>query len=730
MKRLLLILAILPALVGCSSSEGVKTAFSRSEQLSAARDLIDRVTSGRASEFKLRITPGEDFWSYSESDGKILLEGNNGIGIASALNAYLGDYCAWEYSWCGESPSLPNLLPLPDSTVRRNSPYRYRYYLNYCTFNYSMSWWDFDRWEKEIDWMALHGINMPLAVTGQNSVWQRVYARLGIPAEELKDFFSGPAYFNWFWMGNLDLWGGPLPQSFMDKHEALQKQILLRERSLGMTPVLPAFTGHVPPALARKYPDVKIRKTSWVNFPEVSILDPDEELFTRIGQLFIEEQTRLWGTNHYYSADTFNENVPPSADSAYLAAISAKVYASMSSVDPEAVWVMQGWMFYHEKHFWGQPQIQALLSSVPDDKMLILDLWSERYPVWKQTNAYWGKPWLWCMLHNFGQNITLSGNVSSIASDPSAALRDPAAGNMSGIGLTPEGIGHTPIVYSLFLENVWRDEAVDVDEFLKVYLRRRYGCCPDAAFQAWKIIFSTAFENTVNNGGHESIITGRPTFAANPRGCTNTLKCYDSADLLRAWDLLCSCIPECRESDGFRYDLVDITRQVLADYASEIQSDFASAFQRGSRTDFHRHSGRFLDLISDMDSLLGTRKEFLLGEWLESAKALGDTPEEKALYERNARNLISVWGNRDCRIFDYACKQWSGMMNGYYKCRWSLFFDEVETLWTSFSKPDFDEKCKDFEWAWTQSAEIYPTEATGDEIACVESLRDKYRASL
>ena len=69
-------------------------------------------------------------------------------------------------------------------------------------------------------------------------------------------------------------------------------------------------------------------------------------------------------------------------------------------------------------------------------------------------------------------------------------------------------------------------------------------------------------------------------------------------------------------------------------------------------------------------------------------------------------------------------------MNGYYKCRWSLFFDEVETLWKSFSKPDFDEKCKDFEWAWTQSAETYPTEATGDEIACVESLRDKYRASL
>ena len=235
--------------------------------------------------------------------------------------------------------------------------------------------------------MALNGLNMPLAVTGQNSVWQRVYHQLGFSDEELESFFSGPAHFNWFWMGNLDGWGGPLPQSFMDKHEELQKQILFAERSLGMTPILPAFTGHVPPTFSQKYPEAKVKKTSWVNFDPVTILDPDEELFDEIGRMFLKEQTKLYGTNHYYTADTFNENRPPVSDSLYLNNISAKVYKAMSDVDPEAVWVMQGWLFHHTRDFWGNDQIKALLGAVPDDRMLILDLWSERYPVWNRTDA-------------------------------------------------------------------------------------------------------------------------------------------------------------------------------------------------------------------------------------------------------------------------------------------------------------------------------------------------------
>ena len=753
-KWIVPVLAILTSILSCSQEtktlivDGTQTEFSLDEQTIAAEALVARVTREHKGDFIVHIRPeredGKDWYSYYGDDGKIVLEGNNGVSIASALGAYLKAECGWHLSWCGKNIELPEVLPVPLAQVKKTSPYKYRYYLNYCTFNYSMSWWDFDRWQQEIDFMALNGLNMPLAVTGQNSVWQRVYNTLGFSNEELESFFSGPAHFNWFWMGNLDGWGGPLPQSFMDKHEQLQKQILFAERSLGMTPILPAFTGHVPPTFDQKYPDVKVKKTSWVNFDPVTILDPDEEMFDEIGRLFLEEQTKLYGTNHFYTADTFNENRPPVNDSLYLNNISAKVYKAMSDVDTNAIWVMQGWLFHHTRDFWGNEQIKALLGAVPDDKMLILDLWSERYPVWSRTEAYYGKPWIWCMLHNFGQNITMSGNVMSVASDPAEALADPSSGKMMGIGLTMEGIEQNPAIYALMLENVWRDEPIVVDAFLKDYLLNRYCACAqvsdchdvlafDKAFQAWKIIFETAYENTENNGGQESIITGRPNFEKNPGGTTNTNMHYESKDLVKAWDYLISVSQAFKDSDGYRYDLVDVTRQNLANYASVLQQNVAKCYEKGDKQGFKKSAADFLSLISDMDDLLSSRDEFLLGNWLEDAKAMGDTPQQKALYEKDARNLITLWGNKDCRIRDYACKHWSGLMNGFYKPRWERFFDKVFQAMDSgvtFDYEAFVQDSKDWEWNWVLSNELYPVETSADEIEESLKIYKKYRTAM
>ena len=739
MRRIAFLFALICA-VACSTFPKSAADVDADGQKKAAEALVGRVTGGRQGEFVVKLTPvqheGKDWFAYYSEGDRVVLEGNDGVSVASALSHYLKNNCGWHLSWCGKQEVLPEVLPLPAEKVFRTSPYKYRYYLNYCTFNYTMSWWDYDRWQQEIDFMALNGINMPLALTGQNSVWQRVYRKLGFTDEELAGFFSGPAYFNWFWMGNLDGWGGPLPQSFMDDHEQLQKKILTAERSLGMTPILPAFTGHVPPSFQDRFPDAKVRKTDWVNFPEVSILDPGEELFTTIGKMFIEEQTKLYGSDHYYSADTFNENTPPTNDPEFIGGISAKVFSAMQDVDPQAVWVMQGWLFYHERDFWGENEIQALLGAVPDDKMLILDLWAERHPVWSRTNAYYGKPWIWCMLQNFGQNVNMSGNLTSVANDPAAALNDPAAGNMSGIGLTMEGIEQNPLVYAMMFENVWRDEPINKDAFLNEYLTQRYGSCNEAAFKAWQTLMASVYENIVNNGGQESILTGRPSFKENPGGTTNTKAHYDKAELVRAWRMLVSCNSEYAESDGYRYDLVDVTRQVLADYASILQQNAAKEFQAGDIEGFKQAAGEFLALIDDMETLLGTRSEFLLGRWLNSARAIGHTEQEKDLYERNARNLITLWGNKDCRIKDYACRQWNGMMSGFYRPRWERFFNVVKQTMaqkdvdfpTVYDK--FVNDSKDWEWEWIGGHEQYPAQPSGDEIQECLRIWNKYSRDI
>lgn len=129
-------------------------------------------------------------------------------------------------------------------------------------------WWNWSHWEREIDWMALHGVNLPLSFIGQEYVWREVYNELGLNDNDLDEFFSGPAFLPWQRMGNLDGWQGPLSVSWMNKSRALQLEILKRQREFGMKPVLPAFSGHIPRAVTRLFPNANVSHlSSWNDFP-------------------------------------------------------------------------------------------------------------------------------------------------------------------------------------------------------------------------------------------------------------------------------------------------------------------------------------------------------------------------------------------------------------------------------------------------------------------------------
>src|SRR5687768_7449541 len=181
-----------------------QTAFSQLNR-SALTAFVQRIVKDRSADFIIEAIPqqnGKDVFELESRKGKIVLRGNNGLSVASALNYYLQQYCNCHISWNGVNMHLPATLPVVAKKVHKATPYKYRYYLNYCTFQYSMAWWDWDRWQQEIDWMALNGINMPLALTGEESIWQQVYKKMGFTDNELAGFFTGPAYFSWLWMGN------------------------------------------------------------------------------------------------------------------------------------------------------------------------------------------------------------------------------------------------------------------------------------------------------------------------------------------------------------------------------------------------------------------------------------------------------------------------------------------------------------------------------------------------
>ena len=258
--------------------------------------------------------------------------------------------------------------------------------------------------------MALNGINLPLAFVGQEWLWQEVFFEYGLSFEDMGPFFSGPAFLPWFRMGNMRGWAGAGMNAagmkeWIAVRGALQKRLLARMRSFGMSAVLSAFAGHVPKALIDKHPEAaSSRSRHWGHmrnqYGSVYMLAPEDPLFREIGNKFIAKQAEEWGTDHIYQTDTYNEMPPTNSSPAFLQSSARAVLAGMDDADPDSVWLMQAWLF-HES-FWQPPQMKAYLNAVPDDKMWLLDLNAEARPVWSLSESFYGKPFIWCTLLVYG----------------------------------------------------------------------------------------------------------------------------------------------------------------------------------------------------------------------------------------------------------------------------------------------------------------------------------------
>jgi alpha-N-acetylglucosaminidase len=188
-----------------------------------------------------------------------------------------------------------------------------------------------------------------------------------------------------------------------------------------------------------------------------------------------------------------------------------------------------------------------------------------------------------------------------------------------------------------------------------------------------------------------------------------------------------------KTTDGFRFDLVDVTRQVLANYALVVQQGWVKAFRTGDTTAFNKGCKDFLVLIRDMDRLLATRKDFLLGPWLADARRKGITPEEQDLYESNARDLVTLWGDANSPLHEYSNRQWSGLLSDFYSVRWQQFFDLLRLSRAKGKDPDlaaFEKDISAWEWRWVHQHKKYPVTPSGDAVTEVKKLYKKYRHDI
>ncbi|MEG1394349.1 MAG: alpha-N-acetylglucosaminidase TIM-barrel domain-containing protein [Clostridia bacterium] len=665
--------------------------------------------------------------------GKLTIKANCIIAAANGLYDYLKKYCNVNLSWNGNRElDIVELVPF-EGEFCKVIEQKYRVYMNYCTLNYSMSWWDFSRWEKELDFMALNGINMPLAVIGTEAVWYETLLNFGYTSEKALETISGPAFWAWQLMTNIEGYCPPKDVKYVYDRLELGKKIIARMLEFGMYPIQQGFSGHAPMSMIEKFPNAKILpKRKWCSFPQTAQIDPLDALFEKFGRAFLDKQKELLGAYHFYATDPFHECSPPKNSIFYMRKVGKAIERLFCNFDSQAVWVMQSWSLR-----------KPIVKAVKKENLLILDINSQKY---KTCHNFWGYDFVCGYLHNFGGKNALQGRMETYSHNCFSELKKTNS-NVVGAGLFMEGIEQNIYVYDMLFELMTKRGDVNVGEFTKNYITRRYGAYSEKIAQAYNIFLETCYKSDGDKENEVgSMIAARPRYLpikASP--CDNLDKFYDKEYFRKAVIIFASESAKFGKSDGYQFDLLDFTRQAMSDLFYINQNDYARAAHSMNAVEMENIATKQLELLSDVDELLSLRSETCLSKWLYDARKLATTDDMKDYFEYNARLLVTLWGdtNGSCDLHDYAWKEWGGLVKEYYLPRWKSFYQaSAESVAkgrlvpfpidrSHFGRPswrdgEFYNKLADFELAWCKTCSDCECPRDKDVIPTAKKMIEKY----
>jgi hypothetical protein len=826
--------------------------------LDAVYDLVERVLPGSHSHFRLSLANCSNSaacFTISDVPGctDVAISASSASELTAGLGVYLREVCNMTIGWPrggGSNVIVPNPWPSVGPPITRQRIAAWSYIMNVCTHSYSLVWYGWNEWQSFIDWMALSGINMALAMTGQEEIQYKVFTALGLNSSDIETWFNGPAFLTWSrgqneYGNNI---AGPLPRSWMVDQWNLQKKILARYRSLGIVSQLPAFQGNVPVSLKKIYSDLNITQqgdTGWMNSA-----DP---LFGKIADLWMQTIIADFGTDHWYQMDGyFNGGTAPwfagpsspsklvgpshrspvyvenpacnwspaiaesflpgcdrdcesfdSVDEAQQACaldsycggitnntlgkwelrasvrpqpsstkecsyyitneyechkmgpdptwmqLAAAAYAGITRTDPDAVWSFQGWAIIDWSTAAQASYFSGFVAAVPKGKFVIIDMsvdGSGEWSKWNNSN-FFGAPFIWTTLHDFGGTDALKGNLSRINQIPF----EPSATGAIGTGYTPEGIDQNPVYYELMADvNFHSQPVTDLVAYVVKRAHRRYGLMNSnsAISEAWTLLADGVYTEdlSVQDGTGVAHIPGWDLQHFDQDLFTPHLNLCRTFSAWKRFIVAADVIPNTLET--FRYDLVNTGREVLAQLTTPLSVNFSNAITASKldAAEITRTAGAYVQVLVDLDTLVSTEAAFLVGPWISAARAWGassndcGSPPGSAscpdFYEWNARTQITTWnptGARDSSVppgpVDYAAKHWSGLLRDYYAQRVQLIAEQA-LLDASAGRPLNSTAVNLIKarlaYSWTTSTAPYPVTPQGDSYEVSRSTLQKY----
>ncbi|RZL68957.1 MAG: alpha-N-acetylglucosaminidase, partial [Pedobacter sp.] len=489
------------------------------KEVVALTERVAPFTKNKIVFIELPKSLNDRFELYTKNN-KLYILATSSSAAAMGFNHYLNHYCYQSISRGANTIKYLTALPIVNRKVVVETPFQYRYALNYCTYNYSMSFYKWEDWEKELDWMALNGVNIMLAPMGTELVWYNTLIKLGYTSEEAKAFIPGPAFTAWWLMGNLEGWGGPNSLQLMQLQSNIQKKVLSRMKDLQIEPILQGFYGMVPHDLNKKVAAFKdaqiIDQGKWVSteFTRPAILAPTNDKFNAVADVYYSELKKLYGSDiKYFGGEPFHEGGKKAGVD--ITAVAKSVQHVMQKNFPNSTWVLQGWQ---------NNPADALLAGLKKENTLIIELFGENTSNWEQRKGYGNTNFIWSNVSNFGEKNGLYGRLQRFLDEVYRAKQSPYGNYLKGVGIIPEGLNNNPVAYDLMLDITWRENKPNLDKWILDYTNYRYGSYNKDVVEAWKVFIKTVYSSPVDEKGKpifqegpsESIYCARPSLKVNP----------------------------------------------------------------------------------------------------------------------------------------------------------------------------------------------------------------------
>jgi alpha-N-acetylglucosaminidase len=652
-----------------------------------AEAVLHRLLPHLAPQFHLTLHPNQpDAFHITGTPGNIHVDASTIPTLLYGVNWYLKYVAHLQISTNGLQLGPPHLiLPAPPSPITQPALYKTRYALNENADGYTAPYWSNARWQHEIDILALSGTNAILIERGADLVLYQTFRDAGYSDLAVRRWITQPAHQNWQLMGNMCCFIEPISLDLLHKRAASAQRIIASLRALGITPVLPGYYGIVPADFATLHPNAHVlTQGDWNGFTRPGWIDPRDPDFATLAASFYRHQHDLFGDTTLYDMEIFQEggdsgNVPP-GPAAKL------IQTALETAHPNAVWFLMAWQ---------NNPLPAILDALDPRHLLIADIEQGRIPRTDRDRQFRGADWLFGGLWEFGGRTSLGAPLYDYAVRMPTLAALPGS-HITGTALFTEGLDTNPFAFDLYTEMAWHNAPVDLSTWTDDYAARRYGSLtPDGkpdihAQRAWQILLHTAYNYRAGDGTakggdadapHDSLFCAQPSLTTVHAGTWAPERMhYDPAKLQPALTELLQVSPTLRNTETYRYDLVDVARQVLANQSHAMLPQIKAAYDAHDRAAFVALTHHWLRRMQLLDNLLATNQFFLLGNWLANVPPWAANPAELRQLNYDARSILTTWGDRhasEAGLHEYANRDYAGLTSTYYAPRWQLYFHSL-----------------------------------------------------